>query len=378
MPVNFYDSQTFSSLKSARIQTHAPMLGYLKSLLTHGPKHYIDNIHTPIKAVSVDDKIIPFTVSHDDCESSYVASLYNQYIGYARDELPRRVAPHIRTFYDSLLVVLGELLRAGGINRCLHVNNWLFSTNLTPEVTQKQLRALIEALVDEYPKHAIVFRSVNAWNYDTIQPFITSGFTPMFSRQIFMLNTKTDAPFKERHLKKDIQLLNESGYEIIHPSALTVKDASRIAELYQSLNIHKHSRQNPQFNARFTSMSIQNQVLRFTCLKKDGLIDAVYGCYDDGSTMVAPFFGYDTSKPESLGLYRQICAAAVLEAHRKQLAYNQSSGASEFKTRRKATPVLEYHMVFKRHLNPFRKAAWKAMYKYSNSVILPFVVKNKI
>lgn len=378
MSVNLYDAQTFSSSQWAHMQVHASLLGYLKLLLAHGPKYYIDNINTHIKVASVDDKIIPFTISHDDCESSYVASLYNQYIGYARDELPCLVAPHMQTLCDLLLAGLGKLLRAGGVNCSLHVNNWLFSTNLTPEMSQKQLRALVEALVDEYPRHAIVFRSVNGWNPNTIHHFVASGFTPMFSRQIFILDTKTDALFKERHLKKDIQLLNNSGYEIIPPSALTPDDAPRIAALYQSLNIHKHSRQNPQFNARFTSMSIQNQALRFTCLKKDGLIDAVYGCYDDGSTMVAPFFGYDTSKPESLGLYRQICAAAVLEAHGRHLTYNQSSGASGFKTRRKAMPVLEYHMVFTRHLNPFRRAAWEAMYKYSNNVILPFVVKNKI
>lgn len=378
MPVSFYDNHTSSSLSSARVHARAPLLDYLQSLLTHGPKHYIDNIHTAIKAISVDDKIIPFTISHNDCESSYVASLYNQYIGYARDELPRQVTLPMRTLYDPLLFVLGELLRASKINRSLHVNNWLFSTNLTPELNQKQLGALVEALVDEYPKHAIVFRSVNAWNPDTLDCFVASGFTPLFSRQIFMLDSKTDEPFKERHMKKDVQLLQTSGYKIVHPSALTTKDAARIAELYHALNIHKHSRQNPQFNERFTGMSIQNQALRFTCLEKDGVIDAVYGCYDDGSAMVAPFFGYDTSKPESLGLYRQICAAAVLEAHEKGLLYNQSSGASEFKTRRKATPVLEYHMIFTRHLNSFRRAAWKGMCAYSNRVILPFVVKNRI
>lgn len=353
-------------------------LSYLKALLSKTPRHFIDNVHTPIMAAQVDSQVIPFTISHDDCESSYVTSLYNQYIGYARDELAKHVSPGKRRLYDSVLMILGELMRAGGLNKCIHVNNWLFSTNLTPEMNQQQLNALVESLVDCYPRHAIVFRSVNAWRYESIHQFINAGFSPMFSRQIFMLNTKSEIPFKERHFRKDVDLLRSSGYEVVESHELKGSDASRIAELYRSLNITKYSRQNPQFNAEFTEMAIQTQALRFRCLRKNGKIDGVYGCYDDGETMVAPFFGYDTSLPEEAGLYRQTSALVTLEAQEKGLLLNQSAGASSFKLRRKASPVLEYHMVYTKHLNPLRQAAWKGMCKYSNSVILPFVVENKI
>lgn len=378
MSVNVFNSTSAKTLPWGSLHTDPSRLYYLQALFRYGPKHFIDNIHAPMMAAQVDEKILPFTVCQDDCESSYVISLYNQYIGYARDELQKYVNPNMRRFYDSLLMVLGELMRAGKLNKCVHVNNWLFSTNLTPEMNQRQLKALIEALVDCYPKHAIVFRSVNAWHYESFHQFITAGFNPVFSRQVFMLDAKSEPPFKERHFKKDLKLLDESGYEVIPPSELSSADAERIAELYHALNIDKYSKQNPQFNKAFTTMSIEKQALKFSCLKKDGRIDGVYGCYDDGRTMVAPFFGYDTSLPEEVGLYRQISALAVLEAQRKGLVLNQSSGASSFKLRRKATPVLEYHMVFTRHLNPLRQGAWKAMCKYGNSVILPFVLKNNI
>lgn len=378
MSVNVFDSFCAQSLPWKNFRGCPSRMNYLQALLKFGPNHYIDNVHTSMMAAQVDEQILPFTICHDDCESSYVTSLYNQYIGYARDELQRHVSPGMRGIYDSLLVVLGELLKAGGVNRCIHVNNWLFSTNLTPEMNRKQLKALVEALIERYPKDAIVFRSVNGWHYDSIHQFVSTGFSPMFSRQIYMLDAKTEAPFKERHFKKDLKLLEESGYEVISPSELSIADSQRIAELYRSLNIDKYSRQNPQFNSNFTEMAIKNQALRFSCLKKEGRIDGVYGCYDDGEVMVAPFFGYDTTLPEELGLYRQISALAVLEARDKGLVLNQSSGASSFKLRRKAVPVLEYHMAYTRHLNPFRQAAWKAMCKYGNSVILPFVLKNNI
>lgn len=378
MTVNVFDSTSAKTLPWGTLHADPTRLNYLQALFNHGPQHFIDNIRTPIMAAQVDKKILPFTVCHDDCESSYVISIYNQYIGYARDELKRYINPGVRRFYDSLLMILGELLRAGKLNKCIHVNNWLFSTNLTPEMNQRQLKALIEALVECYPKHAIVFRSVNAWHYESFHQFISAGFLPVFSRQIYMLDTKSESPFKERHFKKDLKLLEESGYDVVPSSDLTPEHATRIAELYRALNIDKYSKQNPQFNESFTRMAIENQALKFSCLKKDGRIDGVYGCYDDGRTMVAPFFGYDTSLPEESGLYRQISALAVLEAQRKGLVLNQSSGASSFKLRRKATPVLEYHMVYTRHLNPLRQGAWKAMAKYGNSVILPFVLKNHI
>lgn len=351
---------------------------YLRALLKKGTRHFVDNIDTPLRAAKIGGLAFPFTICDDDCVSSYVASLYNQYIGYALDELNKHISPRMRLLTRSFLVVLGELLRAGQLNRCVHVNNWLFSTNLTPTMQVQELQKMTEALVDSYPKHAIVFRSVNAWRFETIHTFMQAGFSPLFSRQVFMLDTKEEAPFKERHFKKDVKLISQSGYELFHADQLSPSDAPRIAELYYDLNIHKYSRQNPQFNPAFTGMAINNGALRFSCLRRDGRIDAVYGCYDNGEMMVAPFFGYDTSLPEEAGLYRQISALAVLEAKEKGLILNQSSGASSFKLRRKAKPVLEYHMVYTKHLNPLRRAAWRVMRTYGNKVVLPFAVKNKI
>lgn len=378
MPANFHDHETLESLSFHQLQMQRSQFDYLKSLLAFGPKQFIDNIHSPLSSIHIGGKILPFTISDDDCESSYVSSLYNQYIGYAREELPRKVSAPLKTISDSFLVFMGKILRSSKINKCLHVNNWLFSTNLTPEMSSRELKDLSHALIERYPKHAIVFRSVNNWNKETLNQFAAAGFFPMFSRQVYILDTKTDTPFQARHFKKDLKLLEESSYKVVTPSELTQSDSARIAELYQNLNIHKYSKQNPLFNSEFVAMAIQNQALRFTCLKKDGRIDAVYGAYDNGSMMVAPFFGYDTTLSEELGLYRQINALAILEAHQKGLTYNQSSGASEFKRRREAVPYLEFHMVYAQHLNSFRQTAWTAMRKYSNNVILPFAVKNKI
>jgi len=41
------------------------------------------------------------------------------------------------------------------------VNNWLLSTNLYPPSSNETLEAISRFLIERFPKHAIVYRSVN-------------------------------------------------------------------------------------------------------------------------------------------------------------------------------------------------------------------------
>lgn len=351
---------------------------YLSPLIKNDAKSFIDNVETALLALQDKNLILPITVNDKEYSNSYVCSPYSQYISYGLDEIDILDTSHLRILIKAALICMGKLLKAGQINKAVHVNNWLLSTNLYPVLTSQQIKSITGTLKDIFSDHAIMFRSVNATQTELIGQLQEEGYEFLFSRMIYLLDTQDDAPFKERHFKKDLKLLESGGYEIVEPHAMTTEDIPRITELYHSLNIKKYSVQNPQFNNRFIGLALEKGILSFRGLRKDGVLDAVYGCIKRNGMMVAPFFGYDTSKDENLGLYRQLSAIAVLDAKESSLKLNQSAGAASFKKRRKAIPTPEYHAFYVKHLPSWRQAPWQSLKQFGDKLILPYIKKNNI
>lgn len=351
---------------------------YLSPLIEQGVKPFISNVDTTIMALEDKELLIPLTINQAEYDNSYICSPYSQYVSYGLDELEALVRPSTLPFMKGALCSLGGLLKAGQINKTVHINNWLLSTNLYPSLASQQIQAILATLIQRFPDHALLFRSVNETDTDLIHLLKESGFSLLFSRKVFMLDTKSSAPFKERHFKKDLKLLDSGGYEVVENDGWSPDDAPRIAALYRALNFEKHSKVNPLFTDKFVANCLKSGKLRFRGLKKEGIIHAVYGATLEQDTMVAPFFGYDTTLPEKEGLYRQLSALAVLEAKESGAILNQSGGAASFKTRRGAKSVLEYHAVYTAHLPRWRQAPWQTLKTIGNRIILPFVDKKKI
>lgn len=376
--MRLYDRDTLSTLVWPTTTEGEYARNYLEPIINKGPQHYIDNVLTTYMVIQDGALILPVSVNHTEYQNSYVCSPYGQYIRYGVDEIHQLYSFPMRSLCQHSLQGLGCLLKMGRINQTIHINNWLLSTNLYPDLTAQQIRSLTELLTELFPNHAILFRSVNATQTELLELLEKQGYSKLFSRQVYLLDTQSSEPFNERHFKKDLILLENSGYEVVSPDAFSLNDVPRIAELYRALNIEKHSIQNPQFNEAFIRLGVEKHALTFHGLRKDGSLDAIFGSIQRGQTMAAPFFGYDTGKPEELGLYRQLSALAVLKAKQNGFLLNQSSGAGSFKKRRKAKPVSEFHVVYTRHLPAWRQLPWNCMQSIGQRFILPFVEKHSI
>ena len=357
---------------------------YVAPLLRDGVTAHIANVRTRLGVVRVDDLALPATVNDAQWENCYVCAPYNHYVDYAREELRTLQEPVAEAVLGAALHGLGLALRLGEVNKVVHVNNWLLSTNLYPALARAQIGAVTRMLVGRFPDHAIAWRSVNTVEGPALwDGFTAEGYAPVASRQLYYLRPADDAFFNHDHRKiwrKDVKLLRTSAYEVLGPDALTEADLPRLKHLYDLLYLEKYSYHNPQFTLAYLRTALHDGTLELRALRhrETGLIDGVAGFFVRNGALTTPLFGYDTALPQAVGLYRMLGAVTYLEAQGRELLLNQSSGAAGFKRSRGARPNVEATMVYHRHLPPHRQAAWGLLEGVINGVAVPLMRRYKV
>jgi hypothetical protein len=128
-------------------------------------------------------------------------------------------------------------------------------------------------------------------------------------------------------------------------------------KLFEALYITKHSKQNPQYSAKFIKHYYESGLLELYAFKDNGQIVAFIGVLEMYDMLSTPMLGYDTSLPKELGLYRILCAKLHAIAQERKLDINFSSGAGEFKKARGADASLEYCALYCDDLPLYKKLA---------------------
>jgi len=341
----------------------------LTPMIKQGVSQYIDNIQTSMSVLKIGDVVLPITINDAEYANSYVCSPYSFYISYARESLDVISRAWLTSLMDFVLVGLGKFFKQFHINKVITVNNWLYSTNLYPQIAPKQLDMGIAYLKERYPDHAIIFRSIDQMTspvcYETFKQMPCSIIA---TRQVFLIDPHATTLMNSRLFKSDLKLLKNSGYEIVNNGRLTEADIPRLLYLYRDLYIHKYSDLNPKFNENFLRLVLKENLLNFRALKKDGRLDGVVGYVVRNGKMYCPFFGYDGEVPKEPSLYRLLSTVLMQEAIDNRLFFHQSSGASVFKTIRKAERHIEYTAVFYDHLKVRRHIPWILLKSLYNSI----------
>lgn len=351
-----------SSLETSRKELITPWV-------MDGAKSHIQNVDASVAALQVEDHVLPVSVANLDDTGCYVASPFSQFVTYATEHLNKSLSKKVLGPVQFLLKGWGGVLRSGRLNQIAYVDNWLVSTNLHPELSSESVEAIVKEITERFPGHAIGFRSVTReLNPKLWTSLEEAGFKMLASRPIFYLDTTEKAPFKARMFKSDLKLLKNTEYQLIDGSEIAITDISRIRELYEDLYLKKYSSENPQLTDAFIKLLIETKQWQFKAFRKDGRIDAVAGYFSRGNVMTSPLFGYDSSLPQELGLYRMISTALVLEAKEKGMILHQSSGAGKFKTLRRAHSAVEHIAVYTHHLPKRQRATWALLRGAMNQI----------
>ena len=355
---------------------------YLGPMMREGTHAHVANVRTRLLVLLSGDRVLPVTVNETEWDNCYVCSPHTHYVSYAREELRELDDPVQKASLDLALRMLGGVLRLGAINRTVHVDNWLVSTNLHPPLTRDDLRAITDCLVLRFPDHALAFRSLHdIEGDDLLRHFEALGYRLIASRQIYH-DQPADPGFLNHAARKiwrrDTRLLERSGYEVLGPSDLTAGDLPRLLELYELLYIEKYSTWNPRFTLKFLETALMEGTMTLKALRKDGRIDGVLGFYTRYGTMTTPIFGYDTRLPQETGLYRMLSVLTRRSAEERGLLLNLSSGAAGFKSSRGARPHIEYSAIHDRHLAPPRRWTWGLLQAVINGIAIPILQHHRL
>ena len=366
--MKLYEKETIHSLQWPDSEEGRRAKEYLLPLVQEGPNAFINNVRTELRVLQIDQVILPITINDAEYENSYICSPYTQYIECAKEAI-QKLSKGLYFVLKPVLSALGLLVKKAKINRVVMVNNWLLTTCLYPQLSKEQIRDIGSFLVERFPRHAILFRCLD---HQLGAAFKSMGCALLPSRPIYMLDAVKREPFKCRSFIKDRKFFDKSDYDVVS-AAGGLEEAHRIAELYSALYIEKHTQKSPQYSHKFFQHLIQSDMLRVQFLKKDGSIDAVFGYYDNQHTMTSPLFGYDTKKPKQIGLYRLLNMLQTLEAKKRGLKLNMSSGAGKFKRQRKAKPQIEYTGVWASHLPLQKRWFWSVLgnvLRYSEKLMI--------
>lgn len=379
--MRLYDAATIEQLPWPLTGEGEYARRFLTPLIKEGVTPYVANLQTTLYALHLEDLVLPVTINDGEYRNAYPCSPYTHYALAAWDEAQRLRPWVLRPALGALIAPMAALLRAGQINRAVHVNNWLLSTNLYPCLGEAHLQA-ITGLTERFPQHALILRSLNeALHGELLAELRVLGYRLIPSRQVWLHDICHWDSFPEKarwQLRRDMRLIKERGYEVVHHEQLRPADLPRLRELYQLLYLQKYSHFNPDFTERFFAHALATGSLYLIGLRKEGRFDGVLGYFWRAGVMTTPLFGYDTSLPQELGLYRMISALLAQEVERRGLLLHASSGAASFKRLRGARPAIEYSAVYDRHLPAHRRLPWALLEEVLTRVAVPLIQRMKL
>lgn len=356
------------------------LLHWLHAFRHENPSKFIDNIQTDFQIVRVNKTILPLSVNHNEYQNSYVVSPYTAFIAYSFEEVRKISNRFVRLFLRTLIRLFDKLFKAFKVNRVVMINNWLLSTNLYPALQEQEIKKIISKLTRRYPKHALVFRSLNDYsNAHLIFTLKEQGCILSASRQVYIFDPAHNDYLKKNNCKHDLRLLKKSLYSIEGHDEISENDYQRIVELYNMLYLEKYSVHNPQFNYEFIKLAHQKKSLMMMGFRNsDGTLDGIVGYFKVGNVITAPLVGYDTSLPKERGLYRLLMIYLLKKTKDENLILNLSSGASGFKKLRGGEPHMEYSGIYINHLPIYIRFFWRWIQFLTNYIAEPILKKYEL
>jgi hypothetical protein len=339
---------------------------FIATLAGTGPMLFVKNFDAQIHALVIDNLVLPVTVNGGREDTCFASSPTEFYVHYANEEIGRRNGGSIPLTIALLNKLSLMTLRLSNADRIAYVNNWPVWTNPYPDLCDFPIEEVTKLLVDTFPHHVIGFRSLNrVFHGEFLSILESAGYLTIPANHTYVCDFR-DAEWKvSKVLRGDLNFLKKpSLYRHVEHHDIRSTDYSRIAWLYQRLNVLKYTDRNPRFTEEFFRVVHQNGIAQLFGLRsQDGNLEAVMGDIDSGGVRVNLFSGYNTDTETSDRLFRLLVAKTFEEAFKNCHGLNlgaASGGAAQFKRFRGAKPTLEFNAYYVDHLPWLSKTLLRA------------------
>ncbi|QDG93774.1 hypothetical protein NIBR502774_14305 (plasmid) [Rhizobium sp. NIBRBAC000502774] len=353
---------------------------YVSAFAGAGSDTYIRNLRTTVTCHQWGEACLPMTINNGEPQATFVCSPWVGYIDYTKEELARFPNPAIVPALNAVISCVAKVLTFAEVDKIVHINNWMMSTNLLPDLDCDLVSAQTKELTLSFPNHFLAIRSLTGRHHrQLIASLNAESWVLLPSRQIFIADDITDHLMRRRDLKRDEALWRQSAYHYEELETVSRQDAERIAELYAMLYLEKYSSLNPAYTADFVMMSHEVGMIRYLVHRdQDGLIQSFCGIHQLAAHATVPLMGYNTRLDQSAGLYRLGFYAGARYASRHGLSFNMSSGATGFKTSRGATAEIEYTAFYFRHLPLARRLPMRILGAVAHGIGIPLLKKYQL
>ncbi len=351
---------------------------YVARLAADGTRNLVTNAASLMLLLRSGAVDLPVSVDDGTLGHSYVTSPHSAYVLYARDEIALLGLGRMRLAADAVLRTLSGLLRSMRLNRAVHLDNWLLSTNLHGSWDGAGLAGMRHLLADRFPDHFLIIRSLDPWTCPALLDAVRhDGWTLLPARQVWVTDDLAGQWLPRGQTRADAKALRRSGLHTGRADALTERDCARIADLYRQLYVGRYSAINPIFTPDFIQAAAAIGLLTFLVARDgQGQIMAFSALRSAGGVGTVPLMGYDMTRPQGEGLYRIASYMAAETAMRAGLRFHGSAGAGEFKRSRGAHGVIEYMAVDARHLSAPRRAGLALLAAGLNAFMKPMLERN--
>jgi hypothetical protein len=348
---------------------------YVTAFAEHGSHVFIKNLGTQVRTHQWGKQIVPLTINDNQAAETFVCSPSVAYVDYVKEELPRLPNQSLTQILKLVVNCVAVLLSMAKVNKIVHINNWMISTNLPANLEAGLAAAQTRSLTETFPDYFLAMRSLN-WQHsaELMNALVDAGWLLLPSRQVYLVDDVARESLTRRDSRNDQKIWSAMGLTYEELADMSDDDAVRITRLYEMLYLEKYSRLNPAFGPEFIKLTHHIGMIKYLVLRdQKGVIQGFGGFTHLGKNGTMPLMGYDTTATRELGLYRLVCHAGSLYAARHDLQLNMSSGAAKYKMTRGAKPKLEYTAYYMRHLAAYRRLPFHALRLAATRIGIPIL-----
>ena len=253
MGVSYFDETNLDELNFATDTNGEYARRVLVPLIEQGSQRFFDNVDCKVGVLEVDGLLLPVSITSQNSavKNSYVCSPITHYIDYCQREVDVEFSkrPIAGAVLKAIIRCFEVVFIRRSFDQVVMVNNWLLSTNLYPSLSNETVQAISRFLVQRFPEHAIIYRSVNpVLNESVLETLDQVGFRKVLSRQVYLMDVAKGEHLGKRASKIDRKLERDTGEFVWESlSNCDLSEVARIKQLYDSLYLEKYSRFNPQF-----------------------------------------------------------------------------------------------------------------------------------
>lgn len=332
---------------------------YLKCMM-EGIEKYITNVHAEVKVLSLNGQLIPFSI-YNGQEDSWIHSFKAQYIDEMVEEVNRMKINSIMKGLAFQILNFGKLIFRATGERTITVFPSFMSTTQYEPSQFIQIEQIKVALISMYPKHAIVFRTLNEkFDAPYIDQLKSLAFQPLISRAVYCYDPIEKHSKNERKdMKKDLKRYKKSEYTVDHQIA--PNEFNRLLSLYEQVYLQKYSQHNPHYTKAFFEYIYHHLNLSWIVIRnKSGKMVAFMGIDIKNNVLFPAYFGLDTSLND---LYFITSGFLYELANQNKHEINNSAGAKDYKLARGSRPYFEYHYLYTRHLSFVSRWSYALLFK---------------